>query len=83
MAVQTDKIDFLSRPFFDEAIEPERRPGPPPWADGGRRWVFLSLFNGIDGFLIGFEKAAEARPPPYFAYIAVHSCRFRTVRGLL
>ena len=25
----------------------EFRPGPTPWEKGGRRWVFLSLFNGV------------------------------------
>ena len=25
-----------------------------------RRWVVLSLFNGIDGFLLGLDQAAES-----------------------
>ena len=47
-AVHTDVIDYLLRPIIEENLPRDRR------------LVFLSLFNGIDGFLVGFEKAMEA-----------------------
>ena len=46
-AVHTDVIDYLLRPIIESLPR-------------DRRLVFLSLFNGIDGFLVGFEKAMEA-----------------------
>ena len=51
-AVNIDVIDYLLRPTIMQL-----RADP---ATSSRPWVLVSLFNGIDGFLLGFESACEA-----------------------
>ena len=42
------RVDSLPRALLLLLQVPvEFRPGPTPWEKGGRRWVFLSLFNGV------------------------------------
>jgi hypothetical protein len=67
-AVNIDVIDLLLRPTVLQLWERSRRKAAAVGGAvaearaqyGSRRWVMLSLFNGVDGFLLGFERCACA-----------------------
>ena len=56
MCLQCDVIDYLLRARLRQLPT-------------DRRWTMISLFNGMDGFIIGLEKAAEANCVLNFAFL--------------